>query len=307
MSSKYTEESILVDALRFIIKRDWKQQSYRFYKQARERGPEFYARCMAHMRKGRPPVGPTKGKFKFSDAEIEAGAKLYTERGRFKNGPHGRLYEAGRRRHGIYSDFWKRITAHMEAPRNPYGGDIYAYVVAFEDMHAYVGISCRAEGVRMDDPADGHLVKGPVFRHLQKHPGIKYEFHVIEPSVAYADKRDREGYWQAHFISEGWTPLWNPKTIPGSLGRIPTVTKEQCAACARLCKERTEFLRRYQSRYKIAKKRGWYDEITTHMRSNDDARRELCRKLAARPVSQVTRDRQSAAKLGRKLSPEHRD
>ena len=34
MITKYTREAILADAARFTVKRDWKQQSYRFYKAA---------------------------------------------------------------------------------------------------------------------------------------------------------------------------------------------------------------------------------------------------------------------------------
>ncbi len=237
------------------------------------------------------------GKFKYSDAEIEASAKLYTQRNHWKHSVHGLLYRAALLRYGGgTSDFFTRITAHMDAPSNPYSDSVYAYAVEFGDRHAYVGISGRAEGRRWED----HQRRGPVARHIRKQPGVAVRFIILERGLNTATAKAREAFWQADYLDKEWTPLWRIKTPAGSLGSVPTVTYEQCRVCASLCKTRKEFFDRYQSRYRIAKRHGWYEEITRHMPTDLEARQAQARRNSAKPVTQATRRKQRLAKLGRK-------
>lgn len=294
--SKYTAESILADAARFTIKRDWRKQSYPFYKAAQKLGAAFYASCQAHMEK-RVKTGTSgmKGKFKYTGAEIEAAAKLYQHRNQWKRGPHGRLYSAGRNRYGANSERWKALTAHMRPPINPFREACYlVYVCEFEDRHAYVGITCDK-----DTRWGNHLRRGPVFRHHQRQPGVPYQFREVQTGITREEAQTREQFWKDTYLDNEWTPLWSVVTPDGSLGSVPSITKAQCAACAALCTTRGEFLRRYQSRYKIAKKRGWYEEITSHMPTDLEARQAQARKNAAKPVTEATRARQRASALAR--------
>jgi predicted GIY-YIG superfamily endonuclease len=296
MITKYTREAILADAARFTVKRDWKQQSYRFYKAARLFGADFYAQCMRHMKRAKRLVGPTKGKFRYTDAEIERVAKDYRQRNHFKRGARPYYQAALTRYGGSQSDFFTCITAHMDAPSNPYSDSVYAYVVEFDDRHAYVGISGRVEGRRWED----HQRRGPVARHLKKQPDVGVKFTILERGLNAASAKAREAYWQADYLDKEWTPLWKIKTPAGSLGSVPTVTREQCRACAALCRTRKEFFDRYQSRYRISKRNGWYEEITRHMPTDLEARQAQARKNSSRPVSDATRQKQRLAKLGKK-------
>ena len=307
MPSIYTDQFILDDAAKYNTKRDWRRASYALYKAATNRGPEFYARCQAHMQK-RVCTGTSgmKGKFRYPDAEIEAAAKLYTQRNHFKRGPHGHLYRAALLRSGgCFSEFFIRITAHMDAPSNPYRGSVYAYVCEFADRHAYVGLSATKEGNRWA----GHMrPDSPVKKHIDAHHGVPYEFKVLERGINVATRRAKENFWKDTYIDNDWTPLWDVKNPDGSLGSIPTVTKEQCAVCANQCATLGEFFRLYQSRYRIAKKHGWFEEITSHM-PRDLSQKAGMRNIESvneRPISEETRAKMSEAKVGRTLSPEHR-
>lgn len=221
--------------------------------------------------------------FQHTFEDLAAAFKRHTTLGAVKRGPDSRFYRVAWDRYGTRSEEWKTLTAHMEPPMKFVGHLIYA--IEFSDSHAYVGQTLVSKRRFRD-----HQEVGPVRAHLDANPDATFATKVLEENIWSRDVKAREGYWQTHYEAQGWTPLWSAD--PGGLGRLTKTTREQAHQAALQCTTRNEFWTRFQSIAKLARKRGWFDEITAHLP-------EIA------PVSEETRQKQSeAAKARPQRTPE---
>ena len=301
-----TEEEIINHAKQFKTQVEWDKADTEArnlgvpskYAMARKKGTEFVRKCCAHM--GRAPHTQP---LKYTDEQIKEVAKKYSTRKDFKKGPDKALYSTGIRRHKAESEFWKRITAHMEASINPYHDKCYViYAIEFASKHAYVGLSSD-----FDTRLKNHKNTGPVAKFIRSNPEDPYTHRFLEENLYQEEASAREGPWQLRQQVEGWRPLWNLKNRPGSLGSIPKLhTFSEILEKAKSYTSRSQFQIENSGMVRFAKHKGWYEEIMLVLPHNREAAREQQRKLAARPVSDATRAKQSAsavAKFARGVVP----
>jgi hypothetical protein len=293
----YTDQQIIDHAKQFKTQKAWDDADAAaktlgipsYYSRARIRGIQFVRLCCAHMERAPHPI-----RFKHTDAQIEEAAKKYFTRRDFKHGPDRRLYAAGLRRHKHNPDFWKRITAHMQAPINPfYGNTSVIYAIEFESRHAYVGLSVDF-GKRLAN----HIRKGPVMRHIKRHPDDKWEHRFLQTGLTVQEASNLEGYWQKHQADEGWIPLWSAKA--GGTGSIPkTHTLLAILDKAKSYTSRSRFQLENQGMVRYAKLKGWYEEIMLLLPCDWSSGTERLRQLSEQPVSDATKAKQSASAKAR--------
>lgn len=276
---KYTDEILSEMAKEFLTRNAFKKAHPSAYVAMSVAGTldKHLAHCV------RDKIGP---KFVHTLEDLTAAFKRNSSLNAVKRGLDSRFYRTALERYGVDSPEWKAMTAHMSP--HGYGGPNHViYAIEFSDRCAYVGQTL--------DPSrrfkDHILEKGPVSGHILSHPGVTHEIKLLETNLHAKAAQEREAYWQRSYKTAGWVPLWTARA--GGLGRFTSTTKEEAHQVALLCKTRNEFWTRFQTIAKLARRRGWFDEITAHLPD-----------LA--PTSEETRQRQSEAALARpQKSPEH--
>lgn len=93
--NKYSNELLLADALKYDQRNKWKRASPRLYSTARNRGDEFYDKCIAHMV---PPINPWGGSYiiyvyEFSDGHAYVGLTCNPESRHKSHQRRGRVHE----------------------------------------------------------------------------------------------------------------------------------------------------------------------------------------------------------------------
>lgn len=234
-----------------------------------------------------------KHRHHWTDEELIIVAKCYQHKGDWKrssNSLHSAAYQSALNRPEVFV----RATAHMTPKVSPYSGSYIIYAYEFTDHSVYVGLTFL-EKVRHVQ----HMVRGPVFRHMQVCP--TYEYKIVEKNlVSPAEVAAAEGRWIEHYASKGWTMLNTVRA--GGLGtvNIGKWTKEAVFAKAKEFKTRKEWYLKSQFTYGLAKREGWFEQAAAHMP------RRVLGIGAGRKVSSETRAKQAAAKIGVKQSKKHR-
>ena len=278
MHKKYTEDELRAIANLYTTRNTFKDGHYGAYSVAVARG--LLDKLCGHMHAAKRGYKPY-----ITDEQVAAAFKRHPQLGKVKRGPDASFYRLAGYRYGHGSPTWQAITAHMEPPINFGRHAIYAF--EFSDRHAYVGQTANTKRRFAD-----HLKKGPIQAYVAANPAVTHTIKILEVDVHPSLVGAREGHWQAHYIVDGWIPLWDTTCKPGGLGCInPEATKAGAHRAALLCTTRNEFWTRFQTHAKRARKNGWYGEITAHM-------------PAVAPVSDETRARQSAAAAARPVDPE---
>jgi len=221
--------------------------------------------------------------WKYSDEELTASASQFKHRSEWKR-------EANKHYQAAY---WRGILdlccAHMQPMASPYAADYEIYAYEFEDRHAYVGLTFLPVARTFM-----HKVRGPVAEHAKL--CRTYTRRSLETGITREQAPDSEKRWIERYRSEGWILL--NKNSGGTTGTVRgrKWTKELVIADAKRFATKQAWIDGSQGSYRIAKREGWFAEASAHMPK---------RKLgvgAGRTVSQVTRDKQSAAKSGKTQS-----
>jgi hypothetical protein len=157
-------------------------------------------------------------------------------------------------------EFMSSICSHMTIKGSRYKRMVYAY--EFADNHVYVGLTYN-EQKRKDE----HLgdKRGPVARHSLK-SGISPDYKKLEDYLDVKDAKNLEQYYIDWYKKAGWLVLNRSKA--GALGTTDTLwTKERCheEALKFNRKEDLRFAQGLGGLYNAARKRGWWDEICSHM------------------------------------------
>lgn len=179
-------------------------------------------------------------------------AKKYQHRVDFKRGDNG--YWQWSQRQG--KDFYESIVSHMIPKGTWYKKLVYTYT--FKNNVIYIGITNDR-----NQRISAHKEYGAVAEYRQsqnEEPVYKEITDYIELSKA----RNLEKELIKKYKSLGWTVL--NKTKGGeSGGNNEFLTKEECQKEALKYNYRWEFGEGSNSHYAKARKRGWIDEICSHM------------------------------------------
>ena len=289
--SAYTNDELMADALKYPHRQAWKEAGKLEQKQgqashyivAKARGPEFMKRCCAHMSRA-----TYARSYKYTEAELAESASLYQYKSQWKKAC-SKHYQAAL---GYGKDVLNRVSAHMTLASNPYAGDYIIYAYEFTDHHAYVGLTFKPE-----DRHQGHMAHGPVHDHLQV--CSTYELKQVQVGIQNPQEAaPAEARWIKQYAAEGWTML-NTAFDHNSLGALDRKwTKELIIEDAQKYKTRKHWYLGHQYAYTLAHKMKWFDEAVAHMP------RKVSVSLG--PISEEKRKKLSEAKLGKKLSLEHR-
>ena len=134
---------------------------------------------------------------------------------------------------------------------------IYAY--EFSDNQVYVGLTYNIKQRKRR-----HKESGTVFNHIQK-TGIipRFKQLIVEPVLVEKAVLLEEKYLN-DYIEQGWTPLNKAKT--GGIGGGKTKWDfNKIQEVALKYTNKSDFNKDYSWACVIARKRGWFDEITSHM------------------------------------------
>ena len=216
---------------------------------------------------------------------------ICSEHGEFRQTPHSHLRGSGCPKCGrIRSDSLRRKTNQkfIEQARNVHG-DKYDYSkVVYERNNIPVIVIC---------PKHGEFKILPV-RHIHKHQGCpqcseeKYghrehytqekarkrileklsqlPYELVEP-FSYVGDRDTPVTLHCKTHNYTWTTSWHQVIFAGTnlSGGCPRCRliypKEVCHEAALKCQYRSEFAKRFKGEYFAALRRGWLDEICSHM------------------------------------------
>lgn len=260
-----------------------KGKSPNYYWQAKFRGVDFFAKCVAHMTRA-PKTQPQK----FTEEEIIESAKPFKHIGEWKKA-NVNMYAVAHSRGAL---FFKRCTAHMTPAPNPFVGNHYViYAYEFSDGYAYIGLTHNVEKRKA-----GHEKSGPVYVHSRGHPDPLWtilETGLTRDTAPAAEAKWVELYGRDRKILNiaaagslgGNYKIWTPDTL--LLDSLKYETKN-------------EWRIKSQYAYKEAKRQDCFDECVLHMpkRTNKD--------LLGRTFSDETKEKMRQAKLGTTLSEEHK-
>jgi hypothetical protein len=185
-------------------------------------------------------------------------------------------------------DFMSLICSHMVIKGNQYKRMIYAY--EFTDKYVYVGLTYN-EQKRKEE----HLVdkRGPVAKHISM-SGLFPEYKKLEEYIDVEKAKELEQYHIDKYKKEGWLVI--NKTKAGALGTNDTYwTKEKCKEIALHYnkKEDLRFAPGLGGLYNAARKRGWWDEICSHMKGGN-------RKWTKEELIKTAKDFNTRGQFGKK-------
>lgn len=184
-------------------------------------------------------------------------------------------------------EFLSSICTHMLIKGNAFKRMLYAY--EFADKHVYVGLTYNEEKRR-----DEHLIdkRGPVAKHITK-TGLYPKYKKLENYMPSKKATDQEQFYIDQYKAKGWNLL--NKSKAGALGGNDTYwTKERCKEIALNynSKQDLRLAPGLGGLYNAARKRGWWNEICSHMTGgNKKWTKELCLEFAkkCKSISELQR------------------
>jgi hypothetical protein len=185
-------------------------------------------------------------------------------------------------------EFLSSICIHMTIKGNAFKRMVYAY--EFADNHVYVGLTYNEEKRR-----DEHLIdkRGPVAKYLIK-TGLEPKYKKLENYLPSKKASEMEQYYIDYYKANGWNLL--NKSKGGALGGNDTYwTKEKCKEIALHYnrKEDLRFAPGLGGLYNAARKRGWWDEICSHMKGGN-------RKWTKEELIKTAKDFNTRGQFGKK-------
>lgn len=153
------------------------------------------------------------------------------------------------------------ICKHMIKIGNLYNRCIYSY--EFSDNSVYIGLTYNIK-----DRTARHLSdrRSPVYKYIQK-TGLTPVFKQLTDYLELNEASKMEEIRRKKYEDEGWIILNKAKC--GGLGGINTKwTKEKCLEEALKYNKKIDFQKNSASAYTISWKKGWLEEISSHMIKN---------------------------------------
>ena len=160
----------------------------------------------------------------------------------------------------IYTMGWSDdIFSHMKVPDLIIERVVYAF--EFTDKSVYVGLTAD-----LNKREKQHIQSAgsAVYQHIQKTQEYPIKKLISDGYILVSDAQILEGTTVELYRSNGWNILNKAKT--GAIGGSQIKwTKEKCAEIAFKCKSRGEFIKKYGTPYYTALRKGWLDDICSHM------------------------------------------
>ncbi len=149
------------------------------------------------------------------------------------------------------------ICSHMKINGNLHKRFIYAY--EFPDNHVYVGLTCNIE-----DRQRAHSESGSVFDYCFESGLVPIFKRLIDEPVDPEEASRLENKYLEDYIRNGWIKLNRQK--PGGLGNYKNKWDyESCKEEALKYQRRTDFKENCTPAYRTTLKRGWSEELFSHM------------------------------------------
>jgi len=294
-SQSYSTQELLDNARKYPNVHEWRQAGQRLNSEGKpshfivacKQGPEFYKQCTAHMKR-KKALNPGRRPIKYTDGELKLSAAKYQHKGHWKKSDNQHYQTALRRG----QSFFDECTAHMTPAANPYAGDYIIYGYFFSDGRIYIGLTFKPESRHND-----HMAYGPVFKHHQL--GHTFEYKVLQAGIkSPKEAADAEKRWLA---SHPPSVLLN-QCDGGSLGMVARKwTKELLQEQASKFSTRKDWYLGSQYTYITAKRMSVFDEIC-----NAVGMQRYSLRVARHVVTEETRQKMRARKLGTKMTDEHR-
>ena len=139
------------------------------------------------------------------------------------------------------------------------------YVFEFEDNHAYIGLTYNISAREFD-----HKRKGPVFKYIEE---TKSEYKLIQ-LTDYIKKEDAQKIEESTILEYkniGWI-LLNTKKESTLGGSTIYWTYEKCKDEASKYMHKNDFRKGSGGAFYSAIRKGWYEEICSHMTFNKPER-----------------------------------
>ena len=191
----------------------------------------------------------------YSKREVLAEARKYTTKTEFMT--KAPIYYS----HAIRKRYIDDICKHMIKLGSPLRRVIYVF--EFADHYVYIGLTQNPERRKHE-----HLTiqTSPVFSHL-KDSNSTYRFLVLTDYMSKEDAALYEEETICKYRKEGWLILNRMKG--GNLGgNIFKYTKKYCLEIALGYKDKKEFREQNPYFYRYICKRGWIDDLCSHMVSH---------------------------------------
>ena len=162
-------------------------------------------------------------------------------------------------RYALKNKWLDEICSHMIISGNRYNKCIYSY--EFIDNSVYIGLTYN---LNMRDMKHKNDKRSSVYKRIQK---INYT-PIIKKLTNYVNVEDAiklEEVFLNEYKNNGWEILNKNKT--GSIGgNVIIWNKEACKKEAKKYSSRSSFARNSGSAYYMSLKKGWLDEICSHMK-----------------------------------------
>ena len=179
--------------------------------------------------------------------------------------------------HAIRKGFINEICQHMKMLGTPEKRAIYVF--EFNDNYAYIGLTLNLERREKEHRTDKN---SPVYKHIQE-SGLQPNFKVLTKYLPKKKAAQKEDDTIIEYSKKGWFML--NKKRGGDLGsKSRKYTKTLCKQIASQYSDKTEFHKNNSYFYRYISKRGWLDELCTHMtqkkKSNGYWTKEHCQEQA---------------------------
>ena len=245
-SGYWTKKRCKQEALKYKTRVDFQKKSSTAYVSARNKGWLEY--CCSHM------IEINKKAGYWSKKRCSNEARKYNNRSDFVSGSPVAYQKAHNM--GWLDDICK----HMKPQGSRYKRYIYAF--EFADRSVYVGLTFNL-GTRKAS----HINKSsnPGVREKIKN-GVQYKFK--SDGVLY--HKDEAGKKEDQLLKKYEKSNWEILNVvkAGNLGSGKLFwTKEKCKESALNFKFRNDFMKNSKGAYESARKKGWLDEICSHMES----------------------------------------
>ena len=255
--SKWNEESLAKEALKYNSKTEFRSGSPGAYDVAKKIGKEFYDKITSHM----PEVRPRK----WTEQSLEDDAKKYIGRKEFFDNSQG-AYLAAKRKG---DDFFDKITSHMTDQRGP-SQIIWTEEILKKLLQKYLKLS----DFRNEQPrAYSALVRKPkefidsVTQHMEKRRGPYTDDELKNIALKYTNassfqKEDGSAYVASKNRDKDF---FNEITKHFQrLSRIP-YTYDEVKKEAEKYQTIGEFQKNSRGAYVASRRHGWFPMVTQHM------------------------------------------
>ncbi len=240
----WTKERCQAEALKFNSKIEFRNNSSSCHSIASNKG--WLEEICSHMTELQKPNGY------WTKERCRKEALRFTSRVDFQKG--STCYKSARK-----NGWLKEICSHMPYKTTSQKRKIYAF--EFSDNYVYVGLSYNVN-VRKSQ----HITSdsSPVKKHIISNPEINYEFKILSNFIDVDKIIDLEKLFIKKYKDKGFKLL--NSTCGGELGGSRLYwTKKRCQAEALKFNSKIEFRNKNLTAYSSAYRRGWIDEICSHM------------------------------------------